>query len=159
MIMDNKTEELLTVVIGDVMLDKYVYGTVERVSPESCCPILKETSCKYQLGGAANVAKQLKRMGSNVVLQGIIGTDENGGLIRKILEQEGIDSSSLVCYDTVTTCKTRYIHDLHQQMFRKDSETFISFVPKDEKKIIESIFNKTINTIVISDYNKGTVSK
>lgn len=159
MIMDNKTEELLTVVIGDVMLDKYVYGTVERVSPESCCPILKETSCKYQLGGAANVAKQLKRMGSNVVLQGIIGTDENGGLIRKILEQEGIDSSSLVCYDTVTTCKTRYINDLHQQMFRKDSETFISFVPKDEKKIIESIFNKTINTIVISDYNKGTVSK
>ena len=52
--------QMKTIVIGDLMLDKYVFGIVERVSPESGCPILKQTTCEYQLGGAANVAKQLK---------------------------------------------------------------------------------------------------
>ncbi len=157
--MSNQNNEPLTVVIGDVMLDKYVYGTVERVSPESCCPILKETSCEYQLGGAANVAKQLRRMGANVVLIGIVGKDNNGERIRQLLTQEKIDISFLFNYDTVTICKTRYINDLHLQMFRKDTEAFFSFTPDDEKAILESISKKTIDSIVISDYNKGTVSK
>lgn len=109
MIMTNYSDELITVVIGDIMLDKYVYGTVDRVSPESCCPILKETSCEYQLGGAANVAKQLKRMGNNVAVIGIVGKDENGEITRNLLAQEKIDASFLFCYDTVTICKTRYI--------------------------------------------------
>lgn len=60
--------QMKTIVIGDLMLDKYVFGIVERVSPESGCPILKQTTCEYQLGGAANVAKQLKRLGANVIL-------------------------------------------------------------------------------------------
>ena len=72
-----------TIVIGDLMLDKYVFGIVERVSPESGCPILKQTTCEYQLGGAANVAKQLKRLGANVILFGIIGNDENGKMFYK----------------------------------------------------------------------------
>lgn len=83
--------QMKTIVIGDLMLDKYVFGIVERVSPESGCPILKQTTCEYQLGGAANVAKQLKRLGANVILFGIIGNDENGKMFKKLLKQEGLE--------------------------------------------------------------------
>ena len=136
---NNKNNILQTVVIGDIMLDKYVYGTVERVSPESCCPILKETSYDYQLGGAANVAKQLKRLGEDVILIGIIGSDQNGEHVKAILKQENINCSFLVSTGAITICKTRYINHLRQQMFRKDSEVPLTYTPKEEQKIIEYI--------------------
>lgn len=156
---NNKNNILQTVVIGDIMLDKYVYGTVERVSPESCCPILKETSYDYQLGGAANVAKQLKRLGEDVILIGIIGSDQNGEHVKAILKQENINCSFLVSTGAITICKTRYINHLRQQMFRKDSEVPLTYTPKEEQKIIEYISKSPVNSIVISDYNKGTISK
>lgn len=131
MIPRDDKEDIFTLVIGDIMLDKYVHGVVERVSPESCCPILKEKSCEYQLGGAANVAKHLKRMGENVMLVGVIGHDDNGRRIRNLLEYEHIDISFMFTYDTTTTCKTRYINDLYRQMFRKDSELFVTLNNED----------------------------
>ena len=159
MIPRDDKEDIFTLVIGDIMLDKYVHGVVERVSPESCCPILKEKSCEYQLGGAANVAKHLKRMGENVMLVGVIGHDDNGRRIRNLLEYEHIDISFMFTYDTTTTCKTRYINDLYRQMFRKDSELFVTLNNEDVNKIWDIFSQKKIDTIVISDYNKGIVSK
>ncbi|MBU9899310.1 D-glycero-beta-D-manno-heptose 1-phosphate adenylyltransferase [Prevotella stercorea] len=150
--------QMKTIVIGDLMLDKYVFGIVERVSPESGCPILKQTTCEYQLGGAANVAKQLKRLGANVILFGIIGNDENGKMFKKILKQEGLEVDFLSTYNTDTTCKTRFVNDLHQQMFRTDRETFVSYSDEDRYKIMNYLTRNQICNIVISDYNKGVIT-
>lgn len=150
--------QMKTIVIGDLMLDKYVFGIVERVSPESGCPILKQTTCEYQLGGAANVAKQLKRLGANVILFGIIGNDENGKMFKKLLKQEGLEVDFLSTYNTDTTCKTRFVNDLHQQMFRTDRETFVSYSDEDRHKIMNYLTRNQICNIVISDYNKGVIT-
>lgn len=101
--------QMKTIVIGDLMLDKYVFGIVERVSPESGCPILKQTTCEYQLGGAANVAKQLKRLGANVILFGIIGNDENGKMFKKLLKQEGLEVDFLSTYNLSSTYKCNFL--------------------------------------------------
>lgn len=150
--------QMKTIVIGDLMLDQYVFGIVERVSPESGCPILKQTTCEYQLGGAANVAKQLKRLGANVILFGIIGNDENGKMFKKLLKQEGLEVDFLSTYNTDTTCKTRFVNDLHQQMFRTDRETFVSYSEEDRHKIMNYLTRNQICNIVISDYNKGVIT-
>lgn len=156
--MDTRELQMKTIVIGDLMLDKYVFGIVERVSPESGCPILRQTTCDYQLGGAANVAKQLKRLGANVILFGIIGNDENGRKFKKLLKQEGLEVDFLSTYNIDTTCKTRFVNDLHQQMFRTDRETFVPYREEDRHKIMNYLTRNQICNIVISDYNKGVIT-
>lgn len=156
--MDTRELQMKTIVIGDLMLDKYVFGIVERVSPESGCPILRQTTCDYQLGGAANVAKQLKRLGANVILFGIIGNDENGRMFKKLLKQEGLEVDFLSTYNIDTTCKTRFVNDLHQQMFRTDRETFVPYREEDRHKIMNYLTRNQICNIVISDYNKGVIT-
>lgn len=146
------------IVIGDVMLDEYILGTVNRVSPESCCPVLLKQNVKYQLGGAANVAYQLAQMGRNVILFGIIGKDESAAIVKRLLKENGI-TSLLVEHDICTTKKTRFINDVMQQMFRTDEEvyeTFDSFEITEITNYIQSNCSE-ISNIVMSDYNKGVL--
>lgn len=146
------------IVIGDVMLDEYVLGTVNRVSPESCCPVLLKQNVKYQLGGAANVAFQLAQMGRNVTLFGIVGKDESSLTVKRLLKENGI-TSLLVEHDICTTKKTRFINDVMQQMFRTDEEvyeTFDSFELAQITNFIQSNCSK-ISNIILSDYNKGVL--
>ena len=105
------------IVIGDIMMDEYIYGDVNRVSPESCCPILYEKKRSYQLGGAANVAFQLKRLGAMVSLVGIVGDDKIGKQVLDLLKRERIDCSNVFIHKVKTTCKSRFINHLNQQMF------------------------------------------
>lgn len=147
------------IVIGDIMLDEYIFGDVNRVSPESCCPVLLETHRSYQLGGAANVARQLKELGSNVKLIGIIGSDGVGKKITNLLHKAQIDCTGVFVHDIVTTCKKRYVNSLNQQMFRVDNECYTSFEVAELEMLIGQVCQKDVECVVISDYNKGVISK
>ena len=146
------------IVIGDVMLDEYVFGTVNRVSPESCCPVLLKHNIKYQLGGAANVAYQLAKMGQSVTLFGIIGKDPSAIIVKKLLKENNI-VSRLVEHDICTTKKTRFINDVMQQMFRADEEVHNSFTLTELEELTNYIQTNSfkISNIVLSDYNKGVL--
>lgn len=146
------------VVVGDVMLDEYIMGTVTRVSPESCCPILLKQNSQYQLGGAANVAYQLSKLGREVVLFGIVGNDSTSHIMQKLLKECNV-VSHLFEHNICTTKKTRFINDVMQQMFRFDEETYEIFSESDLNTIHNYIIcnYSHIDCIVLSDYNKGVL--
>lgn len=148
------------IVIGDIMLDEYVFGTVNRVSPESCCPVLLSQRISHQLGGAANVAYQIKKLERKVILAGIIGKDSSANTISSELSANKIDDSLLFKHDNATTTKTRYVNDVHQQMFRVDKEEY-SCLTKEELNIILSFLKENkeyIDCVILSDYNKGVLT-
>ena len=91
--LNNQLPQLRIAVVGDVMVDRYVYGKVERISPEAPVPINKVDRMTSVLGGAANVAANLAHLDCNVYLAGLIGDDANGGLLKSLLAEGGIDSS------------------------------------------------------------------
>jgi D-beta-D-heptose 7-phosphate kinase/D-beta-D-heptose 1-phosphate adenosyltransferase len=146
-------------VIGDIMMDEYIYGDVDRVSPESCCPVLHERKRSFQLGGAANVAFQLKRLGAEVSLVGIVGDDKMGKQILAMLKKERIDCSIVFAHKVRTTCKSRYINHLNQQMFRSDVEEPSVLDNSEIDIVLQYIGQKKISAVIISDYNKGVASK
>ena len=150
-------------IIGDVMLDSYLFGNVERISPEAPVPIIDITQKQYKLGGAANVAANIKNLGGNPLLCSIIGKDTNGDVFLSLLKN--IDVSIDYIYqnpDRLTTNKTRIIGNNHQ-MLRMDEEI------KDELELNDQIYlliliNKVINNqkidcIIIEDYDKGIITK
>ena len=148
------------IVIGDIMLDEYVFGAVNRVSPESCCPVLLSQGTSHQLGGAANVAYQLKKLGRKVFLAGIIGKDNSANAISVELSANHIDDSLLFKHDNVTTTKIRYVNDVHQQMFRVDKEEY-SCLTQEELNVILSFLKENkenIDCIILSDYNNGVLT-
>lgn len=154
---DNKN---CIIVIGDIMLDEYVFGTVSRVSPESCCPILRVQHTTIQLGGAANVAYQIHKLGKTAILVGIIGKDKSGEILSEELRHHSIDCQFLFRHDSVTTKKTRYVNDVHQQMYRVDKEEHAS-LNADELNTITAFIKENspnIDCIVLSDYNKGVLT-
>ena len=158
--MIEQDDKKIIVVIGDIMLDEYVFGTVSRVSPESCCPILLSQHKSIQLGGAANVAFQIHKLERSVMLIGIVGNDECGRVIIKELANNFIDANFLFKHKSITTKKTRNVNDVHQQMFRVDYEEQDSLDANEINSIIEFL-NKNaerIGCIVLSDYNKGVLT-
>src|SRR5579864_6235423 len=95
-------------VIGDLMLDRYLFGTVSRLSPEAPVPILDIYKDEWRLGGAANVANNIHTLGSNALLIGVVGDDSKGSRIRKMLEDIGLSSEGIITdSDRPTTIKTR----------------------------------------------------
>lgn len=142
------------VVLGDLMLDKYIWGEVSRISPEAPVPVVevkRSTSC---LGGAGNVAHNLEILGGKPVLVGIVGDDEAGEWIRThVRDNRGIFLEP----NRPTTVKTRIIAH-HQQVVRVDLEKRIP-VPKSlEKEILHFLRNISFDGLIISDYNKGLIS-
>jgi len=155
----DKCNKKLIYVVGDIMLDEYIFGTVGRISPESCCPVLLKQDVSYQLGGAANVAYLIKRSGLDVCLCGVVGNDWTGGKVQEMLGDAGI-SSFLIRHNTCTTKKTRYVNNAKQQMFRTDEEVYSPLV-EDEILHIESLLRENaanIHSVVFSDYNKGVLT-
>lgn len=157
-VIDNKKKSII--VIGDVMLDEYVFGTVNRVSPESCCPILLTQNITYQLGGAANVAFQITKQERNVILAGIIGKDTTADILINQISNASIDSRLIFKHNVVTTKKTRYVNNVNQQMFRVDNEEH-SILNLNELSIIQSFLKnhaEEIDCVILSDYNKGVLT-
>ena len=147
-------------VIGDLILDKYIYGEVDRISPEAPVPIVRVSKEKYVPGGAANVAVNISTLGGKSFLFGIVGDDQyNDILLQKIKEINIPTSGILVDSNKTTTRKTRVI-GLNQQLLRIDHESTNYIETHQEEKLINKI--KTINNlsaILISDYAKGTITK
>ena len=157
----DKNDNKFIVVVGDIMLDEYVYGTVSRVSPESCCPILLSQRTSIQLGGAANVAFQISHLGKRVYLAGIIGKDDEGETLCKVLKANTINDNLVFRHESITTKKIRFVNDVHQQMFRVDREKR-AFLTKAETECIISFIQenaKNIDCIVLSDYDKGVLTR
>lgn len=148
----NENTEIL--ILGDVMLDHYIYGEVTRISPEAPIPVVLKNKDEYILGGAANVAANLINLDVKVQLIGAIGEDSDGEHFERLLEQKGITSFLLKDDHIKTTCKTRVIAQNHQ-MLRIDSEERLDLLDEHFDKIKEKVkaFNGRI--IILSDYNKG----
>ncbi len=112
--------------VGDLMVDRYLYGNAERLSPEAPVPVLHFQKEELRLGGAGSVAANLAALGAKVTTVGVIGTDETGRQLKKLLHDIGADSSGLIQCDRPTTCKMRLVgsaqHRHPQQMIRLDFE-------------------------------------
>lgn len=149
-------KELKIAVVGDVMVDRYIHGSVDRISPEAPVPVLLEKSVEYRPGGAANVALNLKALGCNVKLIGVIGDDVTGESLVKELKEKGIITHLFMDPTRPTTLKTRVIA-ASQQIVRIDREKTHKIDEKFIKKILDEL--NGIDAIIISDYGKGVITK
>ncbi|MBC7381783.1 MAG: D-glycero-beta-D-manno-heptose-7-phosphate kinase [Bacteroidia bacterium] len=157
----NKFEGLKVLVIGDVMLDAYLIGHVERISPEAPVPVVAVTNKEYRLGGAANVALNLVALGAKPILCSVIGDDVEGDELIKLLEKAGIHASGIVkSKDRVTTTKTRVIAQNHQ-MLRIDNE-IIDQLNEYDAFVLSKLINKDLlpgaQVIIFEDYDKGVIT-
>ncbi|MCK4644549.1 D-glycero-beta-D-manno-heptose-7-phosphate kinase [bacterium] len=143
-------------VIGDIILDKYVYGDVDRISPEAPVPVVKVKSTDLKLGAAANVAKNIISLGGTPILIGLIGEDSNGKIIRDLLLKEGIEPYFLIIkQDFISILKERVI-GLNQQVVRIDYDP-----PENNFRIVNQVMERLEKTepdaVIIEDYNKGLI--
>lgn len=152
----SKFSDLNILVIGDLMLDKYIQGSVTRISPEAPVPVIKVAKKENRIGGAGNVAANLASLNCNVTLAGICGDDENGKIIEQFLHKNDISNQLLLTKSRPTTVKTRIIAQ-HQQVVRVDEEETHSYSPDLHDHLLSSLTNITesIDGIILSDYSKG----
>ena len=147
-------------IVGDVMLDRYVTGEVSRISPEAPIPVLAAKSAEEKLGGAGNVARNLAVMGAEVELVGLVGEDSWGRSLRRLLETEGISTSGLVVDPERPTClKSRMVSGV-QQMLRVDCEDAGDLVPETAAQVQERARGllEGAGALVLSDYGKGVLT-
>lgn len=150
-------------VIGDVMLDTYMWGHVERISPEAPVPVVSVTGKEYRIGGAGNVALNLASLGAKASILSVTGKDEDGRQLRSMFEEKGIDTQ-FICpsSDRITTNKTRVI-SRNQQMMRLDTEVTHDLNSEEENQLLASVvrfLDEVAPAIVIfEDYNKGVLTE
>ena len=154
----NSLPNLKIAVIGDVMVDRYVFGDVSRISPEAPVPVNRVSSVKEVLGGAGNVASNLANLDCHVYLGAVAGVDDHGRVLDKLLIADGIDTSGLI-YDNnrSTITKMRILGD-RQQMMRLDFETITPITTDEEERLVswlDGLCQQGLQGIVISDYGKG----
>src|SRR3984885_6896438 len=150
--------------VGDMMLDKYLYGNAERVSPEAPVLVLHYQHEEIRLGGAANVASMLKTLGADVRAFGIIGNDSAGRDMCRLMGEAGIDPSNLLKDDDrPTTSKLRLVgaaqHRHAQQLMRLDYENAQQIAPRLQDAMLqgtEASMND-IQVVCLEDYNKGAL--
>ena len=151
-----KAKKVSYLVLGDIMLDRYIYGEVRRISPEAPVPVVYVKKTKENLGGAANVAANLRCFGGTAYLCGVIGKDAMGNMICNILENKGIVYRGITLKDYMTTLKSRIIGK-GQQIVRFDEEICAPLGESETGMIwnqLDQLMN-CVNLIVISDYAKG----
>lgn len=154
--------QLTALIIGDVMVDAYYWGKVDRISPEAPVPIVSVTKKERRLGGAANVALNIQALGAKPILCSVIGDDDEGIVFREILDKLGQSEKGLISSSKRrTTQKTRIIGNSHQ-MLRVDSEDVSPLSLEEEKLFIERICdmlnNEKIDVIIFEDYDKGCIT-
>jgi rfaE bifunctional protein kinase chain/domain len=154
------TSEKVIAVIGDVMLDQYFWGNVYRVSPEAPVPVVDITSESYHLGGAANVAQNLKSLNCNPILCGLLGNDNRGKRFLEICEKLELNTIGLYKSENrITTVKTRVIGN-GQQIVRMDRESTNPIDSKCENFLLNTLkCLPKLDGIIFEDYDKGTISK
>ena len=156
-----KMQELRIAVIGDVMVDRYFYGDVKRISPEAPVPVNRVKKVKSVLGGAANVAANLANLGCQTYVGGVTGDDDNRKILEELLVNEKIDFSGLVKSRYRSTVTKMRILGSHQQMLRLDFEEVGDLYPEEADQIKQwllGLIEKGLDGIAVSDYAKGVCS-
>ena len=159
----DRISALHVVVVGDVMLDKYWWGEVDRVSPEAPVPIVALKRRESRLGGAANVALNCKALGAKVTLASVIGDDADGQLLTELAEEVGISTTLVMpSKHRPTTTKTRVI-SRNQQMMRLDDEVNTDLVTEEEHPFIDKVLRflqtEKPQILIFEDYNKGVLKE
>jgi rfaE bifunctional protein kinase chain/domain len=154
--------EIKVGVIGDVMLDTYWWGHVDRISPEAPVPVVSLDKRELRIGGAGNVALNLVALGAKVNIFSVIGEDEDGKVLDQMLTDSGIDTSFIIfSHERKTTNKIRVI-SRNQQMMRLDSETTTDLSAGVEEALYDRIRDYILQekpaVLVLEDYNKGVLT-
>jgi rfaE bifunctional protein kinase chain/domain len=150
-------------VVGDVMLDTYWWGNVERISPEAPVPVVAVKKREKRIGGAGNVALNVVALGASVALLSILGDDQDGTELKRLMEENNIDTRFILeSKKRITTNKIRII-SRNQHMMRLDAETIEDIDENDEEKLknqIEKyIRSEKPDVVILEDYNKGILTK
>jgi D-beta-D-heptose 7-phosphate kinase/D-beta-D-heptose 1-phosphate adenosyltransferase len=148
-------------VIGDIMLDKFIWGNVSRISPEAPVPVVEVDHETIMLGGATNVINNIVSLGGKVLLCGVVGDDYTGREIFSLLNESKVNVSGIIIEDNrPTTIKTRIIAHA-QQVVRYDRETRESLKPETTDSILNFIHDQkdNLSAIIVSDYRKGVVTR
>ncbi|HYF31311.1 MAG TPA: PfkB family carbohydrate kinase [Chitinophagaceae bacterium] len=158
-----KFSEIKAGVIGDVMLDTYWWGTVDRISPEAPVPIVSLKKKEHRLGGAANVALNVKALGARVSIFSLIGNDEDGQMLEGLFKEQEISTEYLLrSTKRITTSKSRII-SRNQQMLRLDAEIVRDLDPADEQRLIDAVTRyveqEQPQVMIFEDYNKGVLTR
>jgi len=149
-------------VVGDVMLDRFLIGRVTRISPEAPVPVVRYESEQVRLGGAANVAHNIAALGGRPMLVGVVGTDPAARALRDRVSAAGISDAGLVeIAGRPTTQKVRIVTERHQQVARIDYETDDELLDDGARTVIERIggFRDGARAVLVSDYLKGAVTQ
>ena len=149
-------------VLGDIILDEYIWGKANRLSPEAPVPVLEVARYSYILGGASNVAHNITALGGKAILTGVVGEDLQAGFLEQELIKANIDYSCLIKDNSrPTTVKTRLLAHNHQQLARVDREVKTPVLEDIENKIydkVNSIIN-SVDLVLLSDYSKGVLTE
>ncbi|BCB95126.1 RfaE bifunctional protein, domain I [Dissulfurispira thermophila] len=155
----NAFKDKRILIIGDLILDRFIYGKVNRISPEAPVPVVEVVSESFLLGGAANVANNVIALGGNVSIAGIVGKDTAGRILKELFEERNINIEGLIEDKRPTTVKTRVIAH-HQQVVRFDREDRKRLDGKNLLNLTNYIKKalKEHDAVIISDYKKGVIS-
>ncbi len=149
------------IIVGDVMLDAYIFGNVDRISPEAPVPVVAQRSQEFRLGGAANVALNIKAMGATPLLFGVAGNDDDAKILKAELEKNKIASNFIIEEgQRPTTVKTRIIGNNHQ-LLRVDKEVTSSILSATENELIAllKLHIKDAKALIFEDYEKGLLQE
>jgi len=153
--------KLKVLIIGDVMIDAYIWGAVERISPEAPVPVVRATKRDYRLGGAANVALNIDSLGAKPILCAVIGDDESGNNLKGRLEEKNMSTDGLVVSSSrPTTVKTRVLSG-HQHVVRVDEETDKELTDDEQVELLKKIEEllPTADVVIFEDYDKGVITE
>ena len=159
----DKFSSMSVLIIGDVMIDSYMWGKVNRISPEAPVPIVSITKRENRLGGAANVALNIRALGAKAILAAVIGSDDRGKIFLGLLDKrELVKEGIIVSENRLTTSKHRVISS-GQHLLRVDQETEENIDEKLETQFIDNtiqiIEKQTIDAIIFEDYDKGLITE
>ncbi len=149
-------------VVGDLMIDHYLWGKTERISPEAPVPVIDVERESEVLGGAGNVVNNLVSLGARVEVASVIGPDGNGKRLRSMLEDRGVGTQALIVEAGRNTTRKSRVIASHQQVVRFDRETRKAIEPESEVRLlqrIERLLEEGIETVLISDYGKGVLTQ
>ena len=155
----NKFNEVNALVVGDIMLDEFVYGSVKRISPEAPVPVFCPTKKTKMLGGAGNVAANLCALGCNTIFMGVVGDDNQGRLIKQKLNDLGVTANLIELSNWPTIIKTRMISGA-THLLRSDREEKLNMSDDVLQQFIADFTKlaKSVDVVLLSDYNKGVLN-
>jgi rfaE bifunctional protein kinase chain/domain len=156
----NSFNKLKVLIIGDVMLDSYIWGAVERISPEAPVPVVLVRKRDYRLGGAANVALNIQSLGAKPILCALVGKDEAGKKLMECMRALSITDEGIVFSDSRPTTEKIRVIASHQHVVRVDEESDRLADSEEEKKLLERISALIIqaDVVIFEDYDKGVIT-